>query len=69
MKQKTRKKSFDIYLPATAEKEAELVETIDVEVYEKFGEEFLTPESNEGFLAPASLEAVEGPRPARKSKP
>jgi DNA-binding transcriptional regulator YiaG len=135
MKQHSRKKSFDIYLPATAEKEAELVETIEVEVYEKFGEEFLTPESNEliertrarhlglmhgadikalrkrlnltqdqlsdrlgcgkkslsrwesgraypsqlvnkllrlldeGFLAPASLEAVEGPRPAVGTSP
>jgi len=135
MKQKNRKQKFDIYLPATAEKEAELVETIEVEVYQKFGEEFLTAESNEliertrarhlglmhgadikalrkrlnltqdqlsdrlacgkkslsrwesgraypsglvnkflrlldeGFLAPASLEAVEGPRPATGTSP
>ena len=42
-----RKIPFDIYLPATAEKEAVYVETIEVEVYENFGQDFLTPESSE----------------------
>jgi hypothetical protein len=43
----TKKIPFDIYLPATAESPAKLVETIEVEVYENFGEEFLTAESSE----------------------
>lgn len=47
MKPVTRKIPFDVYLPATAEKEAVFAETIDVEVYENFGQEFLTPESSE----------------------
>lgn len=44
---KTRKSTFDIYLPATPDREARYVETIDVEVYDNFGEEFLTTESSE----------------------
>lgn len=47
MNQPTKKVSFDIYLPATAETPAKLVETIEVEVYENFGEEFLTTASSE----------------------
>lgn len=43
----TKKVPFEIYLPATADKEAVFVETIEVEVYENFGEEFLTAESSE----------------------
>jgi hypothetical protein len=43
----TRKVPFDIHLPATADKEAVFVETIEVEVYENFGEDFLTAESSE----------------------
>lgn len=43
----SRKIPFDVYLPATAEKEAAFAETIEVEVYENFGEEFPTPESSE----------------------
>ncbi|MCX8495523.1 MAG: type II toxin-antitoxin system MqsA family antitoxin [Akkermansiaceae bacterium] len=47
MNQPTKKVPFDIYLPATAATPAKLVETIEVEVYENFGEEFLTTESSE----------------------
>lgn len=47
MKPATRKISFDVYLPATADKAAIFAETIEVEVYENFGQEFLTPESSE----------------------
>lgn len=43
----TKKVPFDIYLPATADKGAVFVETIEVEVYENFGEDFLTAESSE----------------------
>ncbi len=43
----TRKIPFDVYLPASSGKPAEFVETIEVEVYENFGQEFLTPESSE----------------------
>jgi DNA-binding transcriptional regulator YiaG len=43
----TKKVPFDIYLPATPTAPAKFVETIEVEVYENFGEEFLTPESSE----------------------
>ena len=43
----TQKVPFDIYLPATADKEAVFVETIEVEVYENFGEGFLPAESSE----------------------
>jgi DNA-binding transcriptional regulator YiaG len=43
----TRKIPFDVYLPATAEKEAVLADTIEVEVYENFGEEFVTAASSE----------------------
>jgi len=43
----TKKVPFDIYLPATADKEAVFVETIEVAVYENFGEDFLTAESSE----------------------
>ena len=38
---------FDIYLPATAESEARKVEIIEVEVYRKHGEDFLTADSSE----------------------
>lgn len=47
MNQPTKKVPFDIYLPATIDTPAKLVETIEVEVYENFGEEFLTTESSE----------------------
>ncbi len=47
MNQPTKKVPFDIYLPAMAATPAKLVETIEVEVYENFGEEFLTTESSE----------------------
>jgi DNA-binding transcriptional regulator YiaG len=47
MKPPTKKVPFDIYLPATAGTPAKLVETIEVEVYENFGEDFLTAESSE----------------------
>lgn len=47
MKPLTRKVPFDIYLPATAEKAAVYVETIEIEVYENFGQEFVTQESSE----------------------
>lgn len=47
MNPNTRKIPFDIYLPATADKEATFAETIEVEVYQNFGQEFLTPESSE----------------------
>jgi len=43
----TKKVPFDIYLPATSDVPAKLVETIEVEVYENFGEDFLTPASSE----------------------
>lgn len=47
MKPETRKVPFDIHLPATEDREARFVETIEVEVYENFGEDFLTTESSE----------------------
>lgn len=47
MNHSTKKVPFDIYLPATAATPAKLVEIIEVEVYENFGEEFLTAESSE----------------------
>jgi len=47
MNHSTKKVPFDIYLPATAETPAKLVEIIEVEVYENFGEEFVTAESSE----------------------
>jgi DNA-binding transcriptional regulator YiaG len=43
----TKKVPFEIYLPATSETPAKLVDTIEVEVYENFGEDFLTAESSE----------------------
>lgn len=43
----TKKVPFDVYLPATADTPPKLVETIEIEVYENFGEEFLTAESSE----------------------
>lgn len=43
----TRKIPFDVHLPATTGVPTRLVETIEVEVYENFGEEFLTPKSSE----------------------
>lgn len=45
MKKDIYKTTFDIYLPATKEKEQQFLETIEVEAYENFGEEFLTDES------------------------
>lgn len=47
MKQKTRKTTFDVYLPATADSAPVFAETIEVEVYKNYGEDFLTPESSE----------------------
>jgi len=47
MNHNTKKVPFDIYLSATAATPAKLVETIEVEVYENFGEEFVTAESSE----------------------
>lgn len=47
MKHPSKKIPFDIYLPATVDTPAKLVETIEVEVYENFGEEFLTAASSE----------------------
>jgi len=44
---KTHTRSFDIYLPGSKDTPPRLVETIEVEVYEKFGEEILTAESRE----------------------
>lgn len=43
----TKKIPFEIYLPATVDTPPKFVETIMVEVYENFGEEFLTAESSE----------------------
>lgn len=43
---------YDVYLPATPDVPARLVETIQIEVYENFGEEVLTAESS------AKIEAV-----------
>jgi DNA-binding transcriptional regulator YiaG len=43
----TRKRPFDVYLPGSKNKPPRLVETIEVEVYDNFGEEFLTRESRE----------------------
>ena len=42
-----RKVPFDVYLPATADEAPVFAETIEVEVYENFGQDFLTPESSE----------------------
>ncbi len=47
MKQKLRKVPFKIHLPATEDKEAEYVKTIQIEVYQKDGEDFVTLESRE----------------------
>ena len=44
---KTKKIPFDIYLPATGERPARHAETIEVEVYGRPGNEFLTPESSD----------------------
>ena len=41
------KSTFDVYLPATKNNESRFVETVEVDVYRNFGEEFLTPESSE----------------------
>lgn len=43
----TRTVPFDIYLPATEDKESVFVETILIEVFENFGEDFVTPTSSE----------------------
>lgn len=40
------KRPFDIYLPRSGDKDAQFLETVEVEVELKFGEEFLTPESS-----------------------
>lgn len=42
-----KKIPFDVYLPATVDTPPKFAETIEVEVYENFGEEFLTAESSE----------------------
>jgi DNA-binding transcriptional regulator YiaG len=47
MKVATKKVPFEIYLPATPDTPAKWVETIEVEVYENFGEDFLTTKSSE----------------------
>lgn len=47
MKPATYKTKFDIYLPATNESKPRFIETIEVDAYQKFGEEFLTTESSE----------------------
>ena len=47
MKPPTKKILFDVYLPATVDTPSKFAETIEVEVYENFGEEFLTTESSE----------------------
>jgi len=47
MKRETYKSTFDIRLPATEDSPARFVETIEVEAYRNFGEEFLTLESRE----------------------
>ena len=47
MKTRTHTINFDIYLPATAHAPERFAETIEVEVFEDFGEEILTPESSE----------------------
>lgn len=41
------KTTFDVYLPATKDSEPRFLETIEVDAYQNFGEEFLTPESSE----------------------
>jgi len=46
-KLKTQTVDFDIYLPGTPEKPAQLVETIQVEVYDDCGEAMLTTKSSE----------------------
>lgn len=43
----TYKTTFDIYLPATAERGPRFLEQVEVDAYENFGEEFLTTESSE----------------------
>lgn len=47
MKSATYKTTFDVYLPATKDSEPRFLETIEVNAYKNFGEEFLTPESSE----------------------
>lgn len=47
MKPATYKTSFDVYLPATKESGPKFLETVEVDAYRRFGEEFLTPESSE----------------------
>lgn len=44
---KTYKTTFDVYLPATVDSEPRFLETIKVEAYKNFGDEFLTAESSE----------------------
>lgn len=44
---KTKQVPFDIYIPATKEKEAVKVATIQIEVYDVDGVETITPESSE----------------------
>lgn len=45
MKPVTRKIPFEVYLPATVDRPAKFAETIEIEVYDNFGEEFPTGES------------------------
>ena len=47
MKPSTYKTSFDIYLPATKDREPMFLESVEVDAYRNFGEEFLTAESSE----------------------
>jgi len=47
MKPATYKTTFDVYLPATRDSEPRFLETVEVDAYRNFGEEFLTPESSE----------------------
>lgn len=43
----TQKRPFDVYLPGTKEKAPQLIATIEVEVENRFGEDFLTQESRQ----------------------
>lgn len=47
MKDKIYTTTFDVHLPATRDRAERFVETIEVDVYQSFGEEVLTPESSE----------------------
>ena len=47
MNPETYTTTFDVHLPATRDRPARFVETIEVEAHRSFGEEVLTPESSE----------------------